>query len=115
VAFEWDTGTNQVVFLGGDGRSLYGISSPDIATLVDLVHEDDLAVHMASLHRTLSTGQPYVNEYRIRLPDGAIRWIRSVAHRMPGDDRRLFGVSNEVTGRPQWPVEPPPPGAMSGL
>jgi len=54
---------------------------------------------MASLHRTLTRGEPYANEYRIHLPGGGVRWIRSVAHRLPDDHRRMFGVSMDVTER----------------
>ena len=28
-----------------------------------------------------------------------MRWIRSVAHRLPDDPRRLFGVAMDVTDR----------------
>jgi len=101
VAFEWDTLTNRVAFLGGDGRALYGVTGDDIAELVDVVHDDDLAEHLASLQGALTRGERSVSEFRVRHPDGdgAVRWIRSVAGRLPHDPRRMFGVSTDVTER----------------
>ncbi|MEA2971617.1 MAG: hypothetical protein QOG82_75 [Actinomycetota bacterium] len=99
VAFEWDRVTNRLTFLGGDGHALFGVTGDDIAALVDVVHEDDLDVHLASLNHTLADGDPLVGEYRIRHPESGVRWIRSVAHRLPDDPRRLFGVAMDVTDR----------------
>ncbi len=99
VAFEWDRVTNRLTFLGGDGGALFGVTGDDFAALVDVVHEDDLAVHLASLNHTLVDGEPLVGEYRIRHPEEGVRWIRSVAHRLPDDPRRVFGVAMDVTDR----------------
>jgi CheY-like chemotaxis protein len=103
VAFEWDTATKGLAFLGGDGGALFGIGADveemDFSALVDVVHEDDLADHLAGLDRARTEGEAYAGEYRIRRPGGGgeIRWIRSVAHRLPNDSRRLFGVATDVT------------------
>ncbi len=102
VAFEWDTATKRLAFLGGDGGTLFGlggdVAEMDFSALVDAVHEDDLADHLAGLERARTGGEPYAGEYRIRRgPVGEVRWIRAVAHRLPHDSRRLFGVATDVT------------------
>jgi formate hydrogenlyase transcriptional activator len=54
------------------GRSLDDISG---WSWTSAVHPDDLESLMSKWRRSLATGEPYVNEARIRRADGAYRWM----------------------------------------
>ncbi len=83
VAFELDTVTGEVTVLGGDPSVLEGVD------------EDDLAQHLAALDPSSARTEP------LDTAGGGVRWIRSVAHRLPDAPGRLFGVSTDVTTRHQ--------------
>ncbi len=95
VAFELDTATDEITVLGGD------------ATILDGIFDDDLTWHLGYLGRTATATEPAtdagveasVREDPVGLVDGGLRWIRSVAHRLPDEARRLLCVSTDETDR----------------
>ena len=88
------------------GRSLFGFKPDarlDLAAF-DCVHSDDRTTREQAIKRALETRGEYEMEYRVQLPDGAIRWISArgrcvEAH--DGSGPKLFGVSMDVTARKQ--------------
>ena len=67
-----------------------------------IVHPDDLALTLARWQRSVSTGEPYETEYRLRRKDGAWRWhlARSVLdHDDQGAIIRWLGAAIDVDDR----------------
>ncbi|WP_326522732.1 PAS domain-containing protein [Sphingomonas sp.] len=63
-----------------------------------LVHPDDRARAARAMPRVLA-GEPYVADYRIVRPDGAVRWIRDTGFPIEQDGvvRRVGGIAQDVT------------------
>lgn len=64
------------------------------------IHPDDLSDVEAQLLRTIETGKPLHIEYRIRLFDGSIRWIKDDGAIERSKDKsraRIFGCSQDIT------------------
>ena len=67
----------------------------------DAVHPDDLGLTLELFSAAFVERRDFVAEYRIRRPDGAVRWIRSwgrVVTRAAGAPR-MVGVSLDVTAQ----------------
>jgi diguanylate cyclase (GGDEF)-like protein/PAS domain S-box-containing protein len=82
------------------GVSQETMNDPSFDTL-DLVLPEDrrIITDMDRIH--LETGKPYEIEYRLRRPDGEIRWLRERARVIDSGDgeRRLLGITDDITAR----------------
>jgi PAS domain S-box-containing protein len=95
----------QQIWLSDQWRALFGFSAGQPVALADLlarVHADD----RAAVRRTLDSAEQgvprYEMEYRITLPDGALRWIGShgsVETDAAGRPALVRGVSLDITAR----------------
>lgn len=67
------------------------------------LHPDDRDAINAAFHRSVTTGEPYHTEYRIRRPiDGEERWISAqgeVVRNEAGEPVKMIGVHLDVTRR----------------
>ncbi|MBB4198117.1 hypothetical protein CCR94_20725 [Rhodoblastus sphagnicola] len=77
--------------------------SPSFAKWMETVHEDDRAQAESAVRESLAPGAPdYHSEYRVRAPDGALRWIE-IFGRVERDENgapvRLSGISLDVSER----------------
>src|SRR5437588_1817212 len=54
----------------------------------DVIHPDDLPRAAAAWKRSVETGQPFQNEYRIRRADGVYRWFQGRSLPLRLDDRK---------------------------
>ncbi|MGL4553196.1 MAG: PAS domain-containing protein, partial [Gemmataceae bacterium] len=74
---------------------------PDLGRWLEIVHPDDRATWQAAMRR-LRAVQPTQIEYRVRLPDGGLRWlsesVRVVRHAETGT-LQLDGVVADFTDR----------------
>jgi diguanylate cyclase (GGDEF)-like protein/PAS domain S-box-containing protein len=88
----WDDRTNEVYGLPQDG----GLRSHDHWRQV--VHPEDRDRAERDFRRMIARGR-YESDYRIVLPDGAVRHVRSVAALFaePGQPERVIGVNWDVT------------------
>ena len=72
------------------------------------VHPDDRAAREAAIQRALDTRSTYEMEYRLMMPDGAVRWI-SARGRYAQDDNGsttgIVGVSMDITRQKQTDLE----------
>ena len=69
------------------------------------VHPDDVTQVEDALNGAVRNRTPYFTEYRIRWPDGAIRWIRSQGRALydeKGTPTRMLGVCLDVTDLKTW-------------
>lgn len=71
-------------------------------TLEQLVHPDDFPEVMASLQRSLETGEEHRVEYRLLRPDGGERWVECRARpdgKGDGKPEKLVGFLQDITER----------------
>ena len=75
---------------------------PSIDGFTDLIHPEDRASFWQHLHECVAQHIPFDHEFRIRRPDGTIRWIASRAEfdfDAEGEGVRNFGVAMDITQR----------------
>jgi PAS domain S-box-containing protein len=85
-------------------RELFGIGPDEKQSLREhwreLVLEEDQPVIERGIEAAVSNGAKYHVQFRIRRPDGALRWLDSVGDLFPdkdGDRTRLVGLCKDVT------------------
>jgi PAS domain S-box-containing protein len=102
----WDVVRDEV-WTTDKGRALLGLAPDtrlDSAALIARVHPEDRAARAAAIRHALETRGAYAMEYRVLLPDGALRWIGARGHCInAGDPKgiRFLGVSMDVTAQKQ--------------
>jgi len=95
----------QDIWLSDQWRALFGFAASEPVALADLlarVHADDRAAVQRTLDNSLLGVPRYDMEYRIVLPDGALRWIGShgsVEVDADGRPALVRGVSLDITQR----------------
>ena len=104
-AFEWDADTGKMV-LDARAREIFGFSSENGVTRDDVVARidaDDLVRVEAEVAANDAAGRTRRSyEFRVHLPDGAIRQIASISDFSVGRDGRsprFIGVFDDVTER----------------
>lgn len=74
--------------------------APSLAEMINFVHEDDRAVMKQRIAASMHLGIPQTYEFRVKLPDGGLRWLASRSV-MISDDQgrpvRRIGVNWDVT------------------
>lgn len=101
-------GAKQMDFMSRGGELLFGLAINDIVMDPELIHQiildEDLPSFRRSLQRSAELVQPWVHEFRIRHPDGQVKWIRACA--TPSlepltSDLVWFGLFIDVTEQKQ--------------
>jgi diguanylate cyclase (GGDEF)-like protein len=88
----WDARTNEI----------YGMSADTGGRTHDhwqkVVHPEDQARAESEFRKSIVNGR-YESDYRVILPDGTTRHIRSIAvlYQAPGEDDRVMGINWDVT------------------
>ena len=82
----------KLVYLSPRWRMYTGI--PDEVSLADswalrITHPDDIEVYLAQWRASIETGQPFLNESRIRRRDGMCRWFLSHAEPVKDDNGEI--------------------------
>jgi PAS domain S-box-containing protein len=103
-SWEWNLDSNSVMWTDELYR-IFGLDRASFQTTTDAVFarihpEDAQRVRDASL-RTMHEGVPADLEYRIVRPDGTVRHLRTWAHLITEQRRRMVGVAQDVTERKQ--------------
>ncbi|MBC7699547.1 ATP-binding protein [Aquabacterium sp.] len=101
--FEMDVGSDHIM-LDAKAACLYGVGSTEMLVSRDqlrqLIVADDLAPVQAAFVSAMQSGQPFKTTYRVRRPDGDVRYVESIGQQMEGassTQRRLVGVMRDVT------------------
>lgn len=86
--------------------AVFGVSpetfTPTREAFTELVHPDDRERYWQHLEECLKQGQHFSHEFRIRRPDGQVRWIGNRAETEyddAGTAVRHFGVATDITER----------------
>jgi PAS domain S-box-containing protein len=88
-------------------RDIYRVDPEDViddaAKIFAIVHPDDLDGHLASIHASARDLSPWRNEYRLRLADGAERWLFGNALPQREEDGSVLwhGFVSDITERKQ--------------
>ncbi|MBE9048249.1 PAS domain S-box protein [Pleurocapsales cyanobacterium LEGE 10410] len=92
-------------------KKLFGLT-PDIEVSYELfshtLHPDDRDRVEETINQALKTKTEYVNEYRVILPDGAIRWLRAKGkgfYNQAGEAVSLMGTVEDISDRKQAEAE----------
>jgi PAS domain-containing protein len=101
-SFDWDLGTGGLTW---DDRmvSLFGYERPGFSgTIASRLHPDDLPRVTAAIQATIQTCGGFDAEYRVVLPRGEARWLRSRGRAL-GNDRgtavRFLGAAYDTTAQ----------------
>src|SRR5688572_6780975 len=92
-------------------RAVHGLqeeTTVDFDRYVDPIHPDDVASLRRDVQRALASGEEFASEYRIRLPDGTMRWIAARGRAEAGVQGRatvMRGVVSDISDRKQAQAE----------
>lgn len=103
--WEWQVPSGRVMW-SDEVYRLFGLRSSAVAPSYELarslVHPDDLERWEQTIATWLAPGGPSELEYRVRLADGSIRWVRNeveVEHDTAGTAVRVSGTVQDITER----------------
>ncbi len=104
--FDWDPANGHAVW-SAELAALFGLDSGVLAGPMDMIRammpDDDLARIDASMQAAMDAGAPTASyEYRIRRPDGAVRWLEGAARFLygaKGKAVRIVGTNIDITER----------------
>jgi len=103
LIFEWDIATDQLLVIGEvEHRLGYDPGELDLKfeTWKELLHPEDSERVLAAVGRSLATGEPFGEEYRIRRRDGSyLRWHAHGRVTFDGEGKpaKWVGVITDVT------------------
>ncbi|MBW2090801.1 MAG: PAS domain-containing protein [Deltaproteobacteria bacterium] len=92
-------------FMSKGAKTILGISAQEAVsnpnTIFDLIVEEDLDSLYQSIADSAETMSPWLQEFRIRLKTGEIKWIHgsSIPHRQPNGEVLWNGVLLDITER----------------
>ena len=103
-SWSWDIEAD-VVSWSDELYRLHGLAPQSMpmsyGSFLELVHPDDRAAHQDVVQRCYLQGEPYVENHRVVLPDGRLRWQQGRGRVVMSDGRpvRMFGTGQDVTDR----------------
>ncbi|MGZ8137067.1 MAG: sigma-54-dependent Fis family transcriptional regulator [Methylococcaceae bacterium] len=105
----WDI-QSDVIWATDRARAIYGVPNGETVRLQrfldTLIPEDRIRIEEA-IQRTLLEGSEYREEYRIRRPDGQVRWLSATGRCQfdgAGRPERIMGAGVDITDRKQAEV-----------
>jgi PAS domain S-box-containing protein len=104
-SWDWDLSTNKIVWDEGQ-HAIYGVKPAEFtvtpANFKVLILPEDWERLQVGMDALLRDGQPHQAEYRIRRPNGEVRWCASTAAASQdeaGKVVRISGVTMDITER----------------
>ena len=103
-SWSWDIETD-VVSWSDELYRIYGLAPQSMpmsfGSFLEMVHPDDRAALEAAVQRCYLEGEPYVENHRVVLPDGRLRWHQGRGRVVMSDGRpvRMFGTGQDTTDR----------------
>jgi PAS domain S-box-containing protein len=101
-----DPVTRRVVYVNSAAARMLGRAPHEVNQhldgAADFFHDEDRERVYQNQREAFANGQPYTNGYRIRRPDGSLRWIWSRGFPVVEDDGSVsafVGVAQDVTDR----------------
>src|SRR5436190_1770343 len=107
VGWDWDLRTGRDTWFG-DLPTMFGIPSTTYAGCVEdfrrAVHPDDRGRVWMAIEEARRSHTPYAAEFRIRWPDGTVRWVAAKGkfyYAPHGEPERMLRMAVDVTERKQ--------------
>jgi PAS domain S-box-containing protein len=107
VGWDWDLKTGRDTWFG-DLLTMFGIPSKmHVGGVEDFrraVHPDDRGLVWTAVEDARQSHTPYVAEFRVRWPDGTVRWVAATGKFLYSADdepERMLGMAVDVTERKQ--------------
>jgi len=104
----WEVAGKRALHLSGEWYRVYGFDPSDGLAAwekrLKRIHPDDRTRRQQTIDKAITEKSEYEVEYRILLPDGAVRHIHSVGHPVldaSGDLAQFLGSSTDITERKQ--------------
>lgn len=104
--WNWNIQTGKITW-SSELFALFGLPNSELASFETwrrLIHPEDRASASAAVDRAVKDRKPLHNQYRIVLPEGQERWIRTVGNTTYDEDQRpliMSGICLDVTERKQ--------------
>jgi len=105
VGWDWDVKSGRD-FLFGDLQSIFGIPAEVYDGRVEdfhrYVHPEDRRRVVEAVKYAMETHRPYAAEFRIRWPDGTVRWLSAKGkffYTQDGEPERMLGVATDISDR----------------
>ena len=105
-SFVWQVAGREAVHLSDQWYRIYGFDPaqgmPGWGQRLQRVHPADRAIWKETIERAIREKSDYEVEFRIVLPDGALKWIYTVGHPVlnaRGDLVQFVGTSTDITER----------------
>ncbi len=108
--WDWNPMTGELVW-SDRCKAMFGVfveNNPGIETFMETVHPDDRSFVKSTIDHALAELTDYRMEYRIKWPDGTLRWITTcgrVSRDAQGKTVRVTGTAQDVTGQKQAQAE----------
>lgn len=103
--FDWDVPTGRITW-SPEHAAIWGMRLEDFdgsyALFVARVHPEDLSSLNARLQAAIAGRTDFRHEYRLRMPDGSIKWILGRGEFVfdeSGSPVRMVGLVTDITGR----------------
>jgi PAS domain S-box-containing protein len=102
--YDWDVTVDRLV-VSDQMRADWGLRPDEELSSLEAalarLHPDDREKAREAIERALATDDAEALEFRVILPDGAVRWIeiKNVVRRTEGGGIRFFGTSLDITER----------------
>jgi len=103
--FEWNIQTGINVW-SPELEAMYGLAPGGLSksqpAWEDLVYPDDRERAIATVRKALETGNPVEEEWRVKWPDGSLRWLFGrfqVFQDAAGAPERVVGINIDITER----------------
>ena len=107
LAFEWDLKTGRDTCFG-DLQTILGIAETTLVGTIDNfrqgLHPDDRQRVLTAIDEAERRGIQYEEEFRIRWPDGTVRWVAArgrFSYAAAGQATHMLGIATDVTRRKQ--------------
>jgi diguanylate cyclase (GGDEF)-like protein/PAS domain S-box-containing protein len=110
-SWEWDADSGRLTWSDELFRLLGmdpGAVVPSLDGFLSRLHHEDREALEEDLRRTLQAGAPHAMDFRILLPDGALRWLHSrgkVTGWADGRPTQMSGTAQDVTERKRAEAE----------
>jgi PAS domain S-box-containing protein len=111
ASWAWRVAERDFLHLSEEWYRMYGFDPeqglPDWEEVLQRIHPGDLAKWQAAIERAVGEKSDYEIEYRILLPDGSVKYMRTVGHPVvnaAGDLVQFTGSATDITERKQAEV-----------
>ena len=103
-SFGWNASTGELYWSDGTYRifDCEPTTKPTVQLVIDRTHPDDRIRHRQIIDRAATEGSDFTVEHRLLVPDGSVKYVQAVAHRLTGEhpDQFIFvGAITDITER----------------